>query len=104
MNYGACHSLANGFSCKFGELNISMNWFEDLPISIGVLQKLRSLDASHNMLGSSQKALLLLMSPTDDGVNDGGGNDLDTKGIEDSTLHDSDNRNTAIRTQASFDH
>ena len=41
-------------------LNLSRNWFEDLPISIGVLQNLKSLNASHNMLHSTPKALLLV--------------------------------------------
>ena len=43
-------------------LNLSRNWFEELPISIGALRKLKSLNASHNMLRSSQKSLLLLPS------------------------------------------
>jgi len=41
-------------------LNLSRNWFEEIPLSIRVLQKLKSLNVSHNMLRSSEKALLLV--------------------------------------------
>lgn len=44
-------------------LNISRNWFTELPTGIGQLTKLQKLNASHNMLRSSQSALLLLPLP-----------------------------------------
>ena len=44
-------------------LDISRNWFEELPFSIGTLQHLTSLDASHNLLRSSPQALLLVPPP-----------------------------------------
>jgi len=44
-------------------LNISRNWFTELPTGIGQLTKLQKLNASHNMLRSSQSALLLLPPP-----------------------------------------
>ena len=44
-------------------LNISRNWFTELPTGIGQLTKLQELNASHNMLRSSQSALLLLPLP-----------------------------------------
>ena len=84
----AMESLAN-----LEALNLSRNWFEDLPISIGVLQKLKSLNVSHNMLRSSQKALLLLSAlPNND---DSGGNDQDGDEKEDphDTVAGSDNDN-----------
>jgi hypothetical protein len=72
-------------------LDISRNWFEELPLSIGALKKLKSLNASHNILHSSQQSLLLLpvaaaALPTNDTNNDdssgsdngnGGNNDQD---------------------------
>jgi hypothetical protein len=72
-------------------LNLSRNWFEELPTSIGVLQKLRVLDASHNMLGSSQKALLLLSPAMYVNENGSGENDLYTD-----VLKDSNTKNTSI--------
>ena len=44
-------------------LDISRNWFEELPFSIGTLHQLTSLDASHNLLRSSPQALLLVPPP-----------------------------------------
>jgi len=40
-------------------LNLSRNWFAELPESIADLTKLQSLNVSHNMLRSSQAALLM---------------------------------------------
>jgi len=69
----AMESLAN-----LETLDLSRNWFEDLPASIGVLQKLKSLNASHNILRSSQKSLLLLPSALHDNDDSGdGSNDQD---------------------------
>jgi hypothetical protein len=86
-------------------LDISRNWFEELPLSIGVLKKLKSLNASHNILHSSQQSLLLLPAASamsDNNINNdssgsgsGGNNDEDDDGTEDphDTVAGSDNCN-----------
>lgn len=43
-------------------LNLSRNWFAELPKSIAHLSKLKSLNVSHNMLRSSHAALLMCPS------------------------------------------
>jgi hypothetical protein len=89
-------------------LDISRNWFEELPLSIGVLEKLKSLNASHNILHSSQQSLLLLPAATvplpdnnnnnnnnDDDSSGSGGNNDDDDGTEDphDTVAGDDNSN-----------
>ena len=65
-------------------LDISRNWFEELPLSIGVLKKLKSLNASHNILHSSQQSLLLLPAASvlsnNNNNNNNSNNNIDSSG------------------------
>jgi hypothetical protein len=47
------------------QLNLSRNWFANLPESVSDLPRLEALDVSHNMLRSSQAALLIKPRPNE---------------------------------------
>jgi hypothetical protein len=87
------------------KLNLSRNWFSELPISIGKLYKLQYLNVSHNMLRSSKAALLLLppalsttvtMTTDDDTSTTNDGNKNSNSSNNNDSIVDNENNNNNI--------